>query len=129
MLTRTALTMLLALTLAGIAAPALHAAGFDKLSPFSMVRWQGEQPEVEVQGKWYRLIAIDGITTERILAFCKDRYPERWDKRFCEDLVEVLHGMRHPPGDAVSLEVAELKGGKHLGVAGRARSARCVGIG
>ena len=88
------------------AAPQGHA----KVSPFEDVRWKGDadsptDPEVLVGGKWYVLLAIDDIETEKILQHCKMRWPDRIEKRFEEDLVEVLAGLDHTVGATVDLKV------------------------
>ncbi|MEM7166566.1 MAG: S41 family peptidase [Planctomycetota bacterium] len=85
---------------------------YDKLSPFSMVRWNGAVPEVEVGGRWWGLEAIDEAATSDILKFCKSRYGKRWDKRFCEDLVEVLSEMGNVPGATVALRLRDLQTGE-----------------
>ena len=88
------------------------AADADKRAPFTGVRWRGEIPEVEVGGTWMELLAIDGVPAERIVAFCKARYPRPadvlWRKRFSEDLVEVLTAMKKPPGPRVTLALRNL---------------------
>jgi len=78
---------------------------FPKQSPFAAVRWQEAQPEVEVGGEWYKLVSLDGIATSEIVAFGQRTYGDRWQKRFEEDLVELLALMGHPPHDTVTLVV------------------------
>lgn len=82
-----------------------------RLSPFTAVRWNGDDPEVELDGRWYALDAIDGIPTDHILEHCAVQFPGRERKRFSEDLVEVLSGMGHAPGGTVSLRLADLETG------------------
>lgn len=79
--------------------------GYPKLAPFTDVRWGEDTPVVEIDGEWNRLFSIDGIATGDIIAYCKRTYPNKWQKRFAEDLVEVLTGMGHPPGSIVRLDV------------------------
>jgi CubicO group peptidase (beta-lactamase class C family) len=78
---------------------------FPKTSPFNAVRWQDSQPEVRVGEEWFQLVSLDGITVDDILTFCQRTYAEKWQKRFAEDLVEVLVRMGHEPKDAVRLVV------------------------
>ena len=33
----------------------------DERTPFDAVRWTDDGPEVQVNGKWYELVALDGI--------------------------------------------------------------------
>jgi len=83
--------------------------GYPRLSPFAAVRWQQEQPEVEVGGQWYQLVSLDDLPVADILAFSRRNYGERWQKRFEEDLVELLTRMGHPPRSTVKLEVRSLR--------------------
>jgi hypothetical protein len=83
-----------------------------KLSPFSAVRWKDSTPEVKVKDTWYELLAIDDTEAKDIVKFCKDKDDKHWQKRFEEDLVEMMAGMGHEPGERVTLKVRELEGGK-----------------
>jgi hypothetical protein len=76
---------------------------FPKLAPFDGVRWQGATPEVHVDSVWYQLKSLDGVSATEIVEFCKKTYANKWQKRFEEDLVEVLTKMGHRPGDKVTL--------------------------
>ncbi len=77
--------------------------GYPKRAPFEAVRWRGEMPEISVDGAWCELISLDGVEAKKILDFCKTTYGDRWQKRFAEDLHEVLSRMGKPPGDSVDL--------------------------
>ena len=44
-------------------------------APFDAVQWDGENPSVHVEGQWYQLVAIHGVTVEQIREKCKQ---ERW---------------------------------------------------
>ncbi|QDT30709.1 UbiA prenyltransferase family protein [Gimesia panareensis] len=78
---------------------------FPKRAPFAAVRWEDSQPEVKVNDEWYRLIALDGIPAEEMITFSKETFGDKWQKRFEEDLVELMSRMGHPPGSTVTLEV------------------------
>jgi CubicO group peptidase (beta-lactamase class C family) len=84
------------------------APGYAKKSPFAAVRWQESQPEVQVDDDWFKLVSLDTIPTADIIAFSQKTYGDKWQKRFEEDLVELLSRMGHPPGDTVSLVVESL---------------------
>ena len=102
----------LALALLVLPAPRPVAAeDFPKVAPFSAVRWKGDTPEVEVAGRWYGLLAIDGTQVGDIVASCRAKYGEKWDKRFEEDLPEVMAGLGKRVGDAVALRVKDLESG------------------
>lgn len=74
-----------------------------KRSPFTAVEWKGEVPRVRVDGAWFDLLELDGLAAERIVAHCKERHGTRWQKRFSEDLVQVLWELGEDPGSTVSL--------------------------
>lgn len=98
--------------------------GYPRLSPFEAVQWRGNTPLVQVGGRSYELLAMNGLPTEQIISMCQTLDPIDWQKRFEEDLVEVLvrSGKRytsetlHPgrPGDGprATLEVKDLETGK-----------------
>jgi hypothetical protein len=81
---------------------------YPKLSPFQAVRWQAQIPEVQVEGNWYELVSLDGVSAGEIVDFCRSRHGSRWQKRFEEDLVEVLAGMGLTEWRKVELELLEL---------------------
>ncbi len=83
-------------------------AGYPRLSPFSAVRWSDELPEVQVDAKWYRLVSLNDLALTDILAFSQKRYDRHWQKRFDEDLVELLVRMGHPPQRRVKLVLKPL---------------------
>jgi hypothetical protein len=85
---------------------------YPKLAPFSAVRWKGATPEVKVKGVWYELLAIDGTEAKEIVKFCKDKEEKLWQKRFEEDLVEMMARMGHEPGEKVTLKLRDLKTGE-----------------
>jgi CubicO group peptidase (beta-lactamase class C family) len=87
---------------------ALQGAEFPKKSPFSGVRWQDSQPEVRVGEEWFQLVSLDELPASEIVAFSRRTYGNKWQKRFDEDLVELLTRMGHPPRDAVTVVVQSL---------------------
>jgi hypothetical protein len=64
-------------------------------------------PEVRLDGKWYALESINDLPVTKIVEFAKKKYGNRWQKRFEEDLVQVLSEMGHAPGKAVKLAVRD----------------------
>ena len=83
-----------------------------KLSPFTAVQVEGDVVRVRFENVWYRLAKLDGVETKAILAYCRRTYGDKWEKRFAEDLVEVLEGMGQKPGATVSLELIDPASGK-----------------
>ena len=82
---------------------------YPKRSPFTGVRWEGREPVVKIDEQWYKLISLDGIAAKKIVAFSRRNFKNKWQKRFEEDIVELLSRMGHPPQDAVTLFVQSLK--------------------
>jgi hypothetical protein len=81
--------------------PSLH------ISPFTMVRFEGENVMVKYNGTEYQLAAIDDTSTSDFLGFCEHQYGDAAQKRFAEDLVVVLGDMGKPlnADDTVSLKL------------------------
>jgi RNA polymerase sigma factor (sigma-70 family) len=67
-----------------------------QLSPFTGVRFDGDQVFVTYSGAECELAGIDDLPTTNILDFCKNRYHNLWQKRIAEDLPAVLSDMNHP---------------------------------
>jgi hypothetical protein len=96
--------------------------GYPRLSPFEAMQWRGDRPLVQVGGKWYELLAMNGLPTEQIVSLCQTLDPSHWQKRFEEDLVEVLVRSGKPytsttaglpaSGPQATLEVKDLESGK-----------------
>lgn len=86
--------------------------GLPGLSPFTAVRWRGDVPEVEVDGRFYELVSIDELSAADLVAFCRESYDTRWRKRFSEDLVEVLARRGRPAIVSVDLALRDLETGR-----------------
>jgi CubicO group peptidase (beta-lactamase class C family) len=83
----------------------LPSTAFPKKSPFAAVRWQELQPEVKVGRQWYKLLAINDVPATEIVTFGREIHANNWQKRFEEDLVELLSRMGYPPGSTAKLVV------------------------
>lgn len=81
---------------------------FPKLSPFTQVSCHDDNVVVVFSGKRYELISIDELPATQIFEFCQKTYAARWEKRFAEDLVEVLSGMGKTVGSSVNLVLKDL---------------------
>ncbi|HZQ46464.1 MAG TPA: sigma-70 family RNA polymerase sigma factor, partial [Verrucomicrobiae bacterium] len=86
-----------------------------QISPFTMVRFQGDKVFVKYEGMEYELAAIEGLSTPTLLDYCRRQYPDKWQKRLAEDLVVVLNQMGHPlnPEHTVGLSLIDPKTGEH----------------
>lgn len=80
-----------------------------KLSPFTAVRFDDEQVIVAYDGQTYQWLELNGIKVEDIVASSKKQFGGQWQKRISEDLVELLWGMGHRPGNMVKLRLLDLK--------------------
>lgn len=78
-----------------------------KVSPFTSVGLNNEMIFVAYQGKILRWLEIDGINVEDIIESAKKQFDDQWGKRVREDLVEVLWGMGHRPGETVALRMQD----------------------
>ncbi len=85
-----------------------------QISPFTAVRFDGDNVFVTYENAEYQLLAINTASTDDLVSFCKNEYKDRWQKRIAEDIVIVLNDMKHPvtADRAVSLELADPKSGE-----------------
>lgn len=91
---------------------AAHFAGqegeYPKRAPYTAIHWEGDEPVVKIGDEWFELVSLEGIAAEDIVAFSRRTYGNKWQKRFEEDLVEVLSKMGHEPKDTVRLVIRPL---------------------
>jgi hypothetical protein len=80
---------------------------YAKLAPYTSVRWVDDQPDVEIDGRFYRWRSINGITVERLIEFAKKTYDRIWKKRLSEDLVQVMTELGAAPGATVTLRLQD----------------------
>ena len=78
-----------------------------KASPFTAVKWEEDQPIVQFDNEWYHFEKLDHLDKEEILAFCKSEFGGKWQRRFSEDLVEVLEGLHYAPNVRVELQLSQ----------------------
>ncbi len=60
---------------------------------------RGKQPDsaiVRFENCDYELVSINDQSAGQLLSFCRRKYGDWWEKRFTEDVVEVLDEMGHP---------------------------------
>ncbi len=62
---------------------------YPHVSPFEGVRWNGESPDVEVEGKWFGLVGVGKYSVERLVGFAKESEGKDWKKRFEKDFVAL----------------------------------------
>lgn len=80
-----------------------------KVLPFTDVQFEGEQVFVTYDGQDYQWLELDGLKIEDIVVSAKRQFRGQWSKRISEDLVEVLWGMNHKPGNTVQLHLMDVK--------------------
>lgn len=86
----------------------------EKASPFTAVKWENNLPIVQFDNEWYTLEKLDTHTTKEILDFCKQHFGVKWQKRFSEDLIEVLNEMGIQPNVKVKLLLNDGKQQKNV---------------
>jgi hypothetical protein len=79
--------------------------GLEKASPFTAVKWEKDLPIVQFNNDWYHLEKLDRFSTNELIDFCKKQYGSKWQKRFSEDLVEVLSGLNYQARSTVKLQL------------------------
>jgi len=79
----------------------------EKASPFTAVKWIDEEPVVQFEKNWYNFEALEHFSKKELLDFCKTRFGDKWQKRFSEDLVDVLKGMGYQPNVEVTLQLSK----------------------
>jgi hypothetical protein len=87
---------------------------FPKLAPYADIRWRNDLPEVMIDDAWYELRSINDIPVADIIKFAQDEFGDRWQKRFSEDLVEVMTKMGQPPKETVKLVLRTLENGDEV---------------
>jgi len=107
-------TLALAAVLAGLAAkPALSQSQTkprEGLSPFTAVKPETNSAIVRFEDNEYELVSINEQSVAELFGFCLRTYKDQWEKRFTEDLVEVLADMGHPmtPDKTVKLVLRDV---------------------
>ena len=90
--------------------PLVGGRGSRERSPFERVRWRGDIPIVEVGGRWYEPLTIDGIRVPLLIELCRQTEDSgRWRKRFSEDLCQVFERMGFELGRLVSVRARDLE--------------------
>lgn len=87
--------LLLAALVLGWLPPAL-AADWARLSPFTAVRCDAQSAIVRFQDREWDLVSINDLTVSALLDVCRREFGNSWQRRFIEDLVEVLHRAGRP---------------------------------
>jgi hypothetical protein len=84
--------------------------GWTRASPFTDVQVDGDAAFVEFRGARYELVSINKASTKAILRSARHRYGHLGEKRFIEDLPEVLAGMGFAQKETVSLVLCDSNG-------------------
>ena len=80
----------------------------EKASPFTAVKWENEEPIVQFENEWYHFEKLEYLSKKELLDFCKKEFGKKWQKRFTEDLVEVLiSGFNFKPNTEVVLQLSK----------------------
>ncbi len=84
--------------------------GYAKVAPWTEVRWENDQPFVEIKNQWHTLLSIDGKPVAEVMAFARQQFGSKAQKRLAEDLVELLTKMGHQPKWEVTLDLENISG-------------------
>lgn len=95
----------------------LAGTGLAQVSPFDGIKWSEDQPQVKVGETWYELVSIEGKSRAEILEYCQATYGGKANKRFVEDLVDVLEGMGAEVTSDVDLVLLDLETKKRVEMA------------
>jgi hypothetical protein len=79
---------------------------FARLAPYPDIIWPDstpDRPSVLIGRDWLELTSVDGASVADIVAFSRQTFGSDWQRRFDEDLVEVLGGMNRAVGESVAL--------------------------
>ncbi len=106
-------TIVVSQTFVVLCVSASVSAEYPKRAPYSAVRWNDQVPEIRIIDKWYALHSIDSVPAVQVVKYCETTWPDKWQKRFEEDLVEVLSRMGKQPGRHVDLELTDLSTNQH----------------
>ncbi|HZZ42594.1 MAG TPA: hypothetical protein VFE58_06630 [Tepidisphaeraceae bacterium] len=85
--------------------------GYPRLSPFHAVRYPTPTTiQVQIAGVWYELLAFNNLSTPDLIQACQSLDRKDWQKRFEEDLIEVLTRTNHahPSLTTASLKLTNL---------------------
>jgi RNA polymerase sigma-70 factor (ECF subfamily) len=90
---------------AGTARPVTLVKDWARVAPYTDARFDGETVYVMVDDRWYRLLAVNGVTTERLVAVARP-FRRDWQKIVAEDTVELLTAATgRTPGPTVTLDL------------------------
>lgn len=80
----------------------------ERASAFTAVKWENNEPIVQFENEWYHFEKLDHISKKELLDYCKKEFGDKWQKRFSEDLVEVLiEGLNYKPNVQVALQLSK----------------------
>jgi hypothetical protein len=83
--------------------------GYPNWSAFTGIRWEGDKPIVRFEDQWYELVSFHGILVEEILKHCDEKgWPKQ--RRFAEDLVQIVRLMGHQIGKTTNLVLRDESG-------------------
>lgn len=78
-----------------------------KASPFTAVKWEEGQPIVQFENEWYHFEKLAHFNKVELLDYCRNQFGSKWQRRFSEDLVEVLQGLNYQPNRKVELQLSK----------------------
>jgi hypothetical protein len=89
-----------------LAAQTVPQASWARLAAYTDIVWPDStpgRPSVRLGDAWFELVSVDGVPVPEIIAAARQSFGAGWQKRFDEDLVEVMGGMGRTVGPTVTL--------------------------
>jgi uncharacterized protein (TIGR03067 family) len=93
------------------------AALYPRRSPFTGVRWIGAQPQVQVNGAWYELREVNGISVDEIIGYWAKGGDRKIQDVISDHLFEALSRQGREPGPTVKLKLRRLDNGESVELA------------
>lgn len=88
---------------------------FARVAPYRDIVWPEDTPDrprILLDGAWFELLSINGTSVADVIAASRAAFGDLWQKRFDEDLSEVLTAMGSPPGPTVTLGLRDPETGR-----------------
>jgi hypothetical protein len=76
--------------------------------PMPTIRWNNDQPQVQVNGTWYDLYVVNRQPIQRIIDFARKTYGDDWKKNIETNLPVILTGMGHAPAEKLTFQLFTL---------------------
>jgi uncharacterized protein (TIGR03067 family) len=87
---------------------------YPRRSPFTAVRWKGDQPQVQIDNTWYELREVNGISVDEIIGYWAKGGERKIREVISDHLFEALSRQGREPGATVKLKLRRLDNGQMI---------------